>query len=272
MIKDVMVCLEGVVADELRLAAVEAIADLFDSHVVGLYLNTVPSTLVLNGDGATATLLVDAKRLGDEAEVKLARRLALLNRPTELRRIDVLADDIVDVASREARGADTFVALRPNGGPQEPERLVEGVLFGSGRHLFLVPDGEAPKASFDRVAIAWNGSRESARALAEAMPYLHKAKTVDIVVVDEQPPTELQASIGPDAVKHLHHHGIDARLHRLRNQNRKVAAVLISEAERLEADLMVTGGYSHSRLREMLIGGVTYDLLREAPVPLVMAH
>jgi hypothetical protein len=82
-----------------------------------------------------------------------------LNRPTEIHRVDVLADDIAKTASREARGADAFVALRPNGAPQEPERLVEGVLFGSGRHLFLVPGGQLPNTPFDRTLIAWNGSR-----------------------------------------------------------------------------------------------------------------
>src|SRR5207248_8434775 len=116
--------------------------------------------------------------------------------------------------SREARSADTFVALRPNGRPQEPERLVESVLFGSGRHLFLVPDGKVPNPTFDRIVVAWNGSRESARALAEAMPYLHKAKEVMVVVVDRERPTEEQALLGTDAAVHLQHHGIDAALHR----------------------------------------------------------
>jgi hypothetical protein len=86
----------------------------------------------------------------------------------------VLADDIANIAAREARSADTFVALRPNGA-MDPERLVEGVLFGSGRHLFLVPETERPKIAFDRILVAWNGSGESARALAEAMPFLYGA-------------------------------------------------------------------------------------------------
>ena len=172
----------------------------------------------------------------------------------------MLAEDIAKTASREARGADAFVALRPNGAPQEPEGLVEGVLFGSGRHLFLVPGGQVPNAPFDRTLIAWNGSRESARALAEAMPYLYEAKATTVVVVDEKHPAELQALIGLDAVNHLQHHGIDATLHRVRNRTHDVAAALIEEAERLEVDLMVMGGYGHSRLREMLLGPSTPPL------------
>jgi nucleotide-binding universal stress UspA family protein len=272
MIKDVMVCLEGTAADDVRLAAVEIIAGLFNSHVIGLFLNTVPSTVAVAANGLGATLLDEAREFGDGVERELAERLTWLNRPTEIHRIDVLAEDIAKTASREARGADAFVALHPNGAPQEPEGLVEGVLFGSGRHLFLVPGGQVPNTPFDRTLIAWNGSRESARALAEAMPYLYEAKATTVVVVDEKHPAELQALIGLDAVNHLQHHGIDATLHRVRNRTHDVPAALIEEAERLEVDLMVMGGYGHSRLREMLLGGVTYDLLHQAPVPLVIAH
>ncbi|SDR63496.1 Nucleotide-binding universal stress protein, UspA family [Rhizobiales bacterium GAS113] len=272
MIKDVMVCLEGTADDDVRLAAVETIAGVFNSHVTGLFLNTLPTMMPVDANGPGANLLEEARVLGDGVEMALAKRLTRLNRPTEIHRIDVLADDIANIASREARGADTFVALRPNGTPQEPERLVEGVLFGSGRHLFLIPDGKAPTSPFDRILVAWNGSRESARALAEAMPYLYKSKAATVVVVDEEHPAELQALIGTDAINHLQHHGIDASLRRVRDRKHDVAAALIEEAERLEVDLMVMGGYGHSRLREMLLGGVTHDLLHQAPVPLIIAH
>jgi nucleotide-binding universal stress UspA family protein len=107
---------------------------------------------------------------------------------------------------------------------------------------------------------------------AEAMPYLRQAKTIMVVVADEERPTETQALIGKDAIHHLHHHGIEARLRRVLDRQHDVGLALIKEAERLGADLMVTGGYGHSRLREMLLGGVTHELLHQAPVPLIIAH
>src|ERR1700676_1349129 len=179
MISDVMVWLDGGVSDEIRLAAVADISRRLQPKVIiGLFLNPLPLPGPVEGD-ATAELIDSAREAGDEIEKLLTRRLRQLERPVEIRRFDILADDIAKVAAREARSADTFVALRPNGA-MDPERLVEGVLFGSGRHLFLVPETERPKIAFDRILVAWNGSGESARALAEAMPFLYGANEVTV--------------------------------------------------------------------------------------------
>jgi nucleotide-binding universal stress UspA family protein len=275
MIKDVMVPLDGTAADEARLAAANNIADLFQSQIIGLFLNVLPVVIAQeDGIGAmqAARLLQIAREAGDKAEARLTERLSRLQKPVELRRFDLLNDAARDVAAREARTADAFVALRPNRAPQEPEHLIESVLFGSGRHIFLVPNRKPPKAMFARILVGWNGTRESARALAEALPYLHKAQEATVVVVDDEPTAEGRAVLGKDAVDHLKHHGINATLHRARLRDGDVGATLIAETRRLKADLIVMGGYGHSRLREWLLGGATYALLHKAPVPLLLAH
>ena len=275
MIKDVMVHLDGTAADEVRLAAGNDIADVFHSHIVGLFLNVLP-VLIVPEDGIgsmqSAELLNQARTAGDKVEEKLSQRLTRLQKPVELRRFDILNDTAGDVAAREARTADAFVALRPNGASRGAEELVEGVLFGSGRHVWLLPTRKSAKATFDRMLVAWNGSRESARALAEALPYLHKAKEAVVVVIDETSATEGQAIVGKDAINHLRHHGITAVLHRAIVRDNDIAATLIAEARRLKSDLIVMGGYGHSRLREWLLGGATYKLLHKSPVPLLIAH
>src|SRR5258707_1362567 len=119
MIKDVMVRLDGTQGDDLRLAAVRLIAEIFDSHIIGLFFNILPQPpiqVALNGAGAKATQLPEvAKKAGDAIEAAVFERLTQLQRPTILRRFDVIGDEIADTALPLARAADTFVALRPNG-------------------------------------------------------------------------------------------------------------------------------------------------------------
>jgi nucleotide-binding universal stress UspA family protein len=275
MIKDVMVPLDGTAADEARLAAANDIADLFESQIIGLFLNVLPVVIAQeDGIGAmqAAHLLQKARDAGDKTQARLMGRLARLQKPVELHRFDILNDAAGDLAAREARTADAFVALRPDQSLLELEHLVESVLFGSGRHIFLVPNRKPAKAMFNRILVAWNGTRESARALAEALPYLHKAHEATVVVVDDEPRAEGRATLGKDAVDHLKHHGINATLHHARLRDHDVGATLIAETRRLKADLIVMGGYGHSRLREWLLGGATYALLHKAPVPLLLAH
>src|SRR3981081_2395497 len=108
MIKDVMVWLDGGISDEIRIAAVADIARRLQSNVViGLYLNPLPVAVPVDADVAGAVVSADltsrAREVGDKTEALLAKRLSLLDRPVEIRRFDVLADDIARIAAREAR-------------------------------------------------------------------------------------------------------------------------------------------------------------------------
>jgi nucleotide-binding universal stress UspA family protein len=277
MIKDLMVRLDGTPGDDVRLAAVNLIAETFESHITGLFFNVMPSIIPNGLDGAgtpQATKLLDAARqAGDVIEAQVFERLTRLQHPADLRRFEVVGvEDISDTALPLARAADAFVALRPNGKSNEPEGLVESLLYGAGRHLFLVPDDLKAIAPFDNVVVAWNASRESARALAESLPYLHQAKKVGVVVVVGPQPTEADALRGNDAVQHLRHHGINAVKYRVTGEEDETADVLIGECRKLDANLLVMGSYGHSLLHELLPGSTTSRVLRRSPFPLLIAH
>jgi nucleotide-binding universal stress UspA family protein len=278
MIKDVMVRLDGTSGDDMRLTAASQIAEIFEGHITGLFFNVLPPPPITDGlnvaNASQATkLLATAKQAGDAIEATVFERLTRLQQPTNLRRFDVVGDDdISDTALPLARTADAFVALRPNDRSEEPEGLIENLLFGTGRHLFLVPSDRKAMTQLDNIVVAWNGSRESARALAESLPYLHLARKVGVLVVEGENPTEADALKGNDAVLHLRHHGINAVKYRAIGEEDEIADVLIAECRRLDANLLVMGSYGHSRLHELLPGSTTDRVLRRSPFPLLMAH
>jgi nucleotide-binding universal stress UspA family protein len=135
-----------------------------------------------------------------------------------------------------------------------------------------VPDDLKPITPFENVVVAWNGSRESARALAEAAPYLRQAGKVGVLVVEGPNPTEAATLMGNDAVHHLRHHGINANKYRAVGQEDEIADALIEECRKLNANLLVMGSYGHSRLHELLPGSTTDRILRQSPFPLLIAH
>ncbi len=270
MIKDILVRLEGDGTDGGQLAAAAEIARSFGGHITGIFLNVLPAIVPEFGE-ASEEAHVLAKEAGNVIENRLSTELAELGAPAEVRRFDVFSDDIANVLARESRAADVFVSQAP-GSDTELRDTVQSLLFQSPRHLMLVPKKGWTKSAISRIVIGWNDSREAARAVAEALPYLHKAQTVAIVAVGDSMPVDEDAVAGRNLKRHLRHHGVDAILHYLIRREGTVADNLIREAQRREAGLIVIGGYHHSPIRESLIGGVTKSLLDYCPLPLLIAH
>src|ERR1700733_3379679 len=276
MIKDVMVRLDGTSGDDVRLAAVNQIAEIFESHITGLFFNVLSSLVSdgRNGAGAgqAAKLLDTAKQAGDIIEATAFERLTRLQHPSNLRRFDVIGDgDISDTTLPLARAVDVFVALRPNGQSNEPQGLIESLLFGTGRHLFLVPDDQKAMVPFENVVVAWNGSRESARA-CRVSALSAPGEQGGILVIEGESRTEVDPLKGNDAVLHLRHHGINAVKYRAIAEEDEIADALIAECRTLNANLLVMGSYGHSRLHELLPGSTTDRVLHRSPFPLLIAH
>jgi nucleotide-binding universal stress UspA family protein len=277
MIKDIMVHLDGSPEDEIRLEHGQALATAGRAHLIGLFTNQLPDlTVAMPMDGGAAAIQVltelqdQALKDGDATARRLTERLAGLQVPSELRRFDETFGALTGKVVDQARCADLFIATRPYGGAETavwPD-LVEAVLFGSGRALLLVPPGRHRQGPIETVLVAWNGSREAARALREGLDFIEQAARVVVLVVDPPPDTKPYAEVKA----HLAHHNVVAEAVTADSRDRDVADVILEEARRISADLVIMGAYGHTRLREQVFGGATRDMLTASESPILVAH
>ena len=155
------------------------------------------------------------------------------------------------------------MAVFPLGAADESRRsLVEGLVFGAGRPVLLLPETatRALSASFDTVAVAWDHSRPAARAVADALPLLERAKRVRVVtVVDEKRLAKPHS--GVELCKHLARHGVEVTFDAVEAKGRAIGDALEAHAVERNVDLLVMGAYGHSRLREFILGGATRSIL-----------
>jgi nucleotide-binding universal stress UspA family protein len=151
------------------------------------------------------------------------------------------------------------------------EMIIEAALFGSGRPVLAVPYIQKSGLALSRVIVCWDGSRNAARAVADAMPFLARAKTVDVVMVTGER-TKSDEMPGADIAHHLARHGLQVTVQRIVSVDTDVANTLLSYAADAGADFIVMGGYGHSRLREFVLGGATRGILAAMTVPVLMSH
>ncbi|MCO5091201.1 universal stress protein [Bosea sp. (in: a-proteobacteria)] len=274
--RDIAVHLDGSPEDEVRLAHAEALAERYGARITGIFTNPLPDPALFVGDFGIAAIgqLVDsATGEGDAAEKRLRQRLERLGPAHELRRLDAFPGALERAVASEARWNDLFIATCPHDDDETRwSALIESVIFDGGRGLYLVPPKAAPRSSVRTVLIGWTDTRQSARAVAEALPLLTRATQVHIVTVREEAHGRMGgAEVLADISAHLARHGVTATASVLDTQTSATDA-LIDEADRISADLMVLGAFGHSRFREWVLGGVTSDLLRSSSLPLFVAH
>ena len=125
--------------------------------------------------------------------------------------------------------------------------------------------------TLDRVMVCWDGSRAAARAVGDALPFLKKAKQVEIVIVSTKP-NEKDEMPGADLGQHLARHGLKVEINQITSPDIDVASTILSHAADFSTDVIVMGGYGHSRLREFVLGGVTRGMLESMTVPVLMSH
>ena len=169
--------------------------------------------------------------------------------------------------------ADLVIISRPEAADHTagPPGLAESLVLSSGRPIILFPlHGTVSRVR--RVLVAWNATRESIRAVADALPLLVRAQSVQVVVVDHQRQRTHGQEPGADIARHLARHGAQVEVRPLSSGGQEVGRVLLSESAGLGADLLVMGAYGHSQVSEWMFGGVTRTVLYEAGLPVLMSR
>ncbi len=174
--------------------------------------------------------------------------------------------------ARLARTTDITVVKQP-----EPDRddfaqdLLEAALFDTGRPTLIVPYIQKDGFSAKRVLCCWDGSRASARAMGDALPILQKAGSVKVLTISTGKFNERDVA-GAELATHLARHKLQVELVRIPAADIDVASAILSHAADSGADLIVMGGYGHSRMRELALGGATRGMLQSMTVPTLMSH
>ncbi len=174
-----------------------------------------------------------------------------------------------DMVAQRARLYDIAVVPHPDAGDDvSSSDALHAVLFDSGRPVLVAPR-KPPETIGSRICCAWNGSSESAAALAAALPWMHHAAAVRILH------SAGYQRRGPDVrgvLNYLHWHGIEAETQEFTPVTREVGAGLLGAARDFGCDLLAMGAYSHSRLRQLILGGVTRHVLENADMPVLMSR
>jgi nucleotide-binding universal stress UspA family protein len=274
MIKDIIVNLSvGKPRDVAGDFAVSTAA-LFGAHVSGLAF-TAELPIGALGDGISTAIFdtyrADQKAAAEKAVGAFASQARLAGVTFDSR---IVAESVPDAAAMfglTARHYDLSVVAQGEPHDDGIESLtIQSALFDSGRPVLVVPYIQKDGIKLGRVMVCWDGSRSAARAVADALPVLQRAGQVDVVTVEaKERRNDLR---GAQIAEHLARHKVKVGLKSLVAPGSDTADVILSQAADSEADLIVMGGYGHSRLREFVLGGVTRTMLGSMTVPVLMAH
>jgi nucleotide-binding universal stress UspA family protein len=260
-----------------RLAAAADVAQRFEARLVGLHAREPFEVASFVDGGMPIGTLLDAFKAGCDAAEKTAqtayaRATKGRNFPSEWRVTEAFSDDALMV---NGRYADLLVVGQAD--PDDPagarNDLPEAMAFATGRPILVVPQIGALSAVGKTVLLCWNASRESARAAADALPFLRAADRVIVLIVDPEISADGHGQEpGADVALWLARHGVTVTVQRDVASDAGIGEIILSRAADFGADLIVMGIYGHSRLREMVLGGVSRTLLSSMTVPVLMSH
>jgi len=280
MIQDLMLPITGTAGDESALSAAVALASAFGAHLsvvqpVNLPM-PIPGPWGITPDLVQSEMYAQLRAEADERATKLRSRLDKEGISWEVRVDEARFTEPPRAMARQARYADLSVMAAPKQGADDggvARAFFSSMLFESGRPVLAIPAHHPAKLPFRHVVVAWKPTREATRALHDALTMLTGATSIDVVTVD---PVVSDFDHGPypgvDIATHLARHDLTVNVVSLPRSGQTVATALLRHAAESDAQLLIAGGYGHSRLREWVLGGTTRELLQALHLPIFFSH
>ncbi len=278
-IKDILVQVDGAKSAPARYAAAIDMAQTHGAHLTGLCLaveTPVPATVL----GMVPPEAIAGQRdiIRQQAETAMADFRLTVERvgvPGEGRIVQVLDFDAVGVFVQHARHSDVVILGQPDPIDFLPlgQHFAADIVMGCGRPSIIIPFIGAPPVLGQRVLVAWDGGREAARAVNDALPLLERAHTVTVLSVNPDMAGDGgRREPGADISLHLARHGVKVTAARTIAREISVGDAILADLAENSIDLLVMGAYGHSRLREWVFGGVTRHILTHMTAAVLMSH
>jgi nucleotide-binding universal stress UspA family protein len=277
MIRDMIVHLEHkITRDPARDFAV-SIAETFDTHIVGIafaYAPDFPGYVMLGiPSDIVAQMVAESEKAALAAIERFdaaAKRSLVCAEHRLLKTLGASAPVILSILARRF-DLSVFMQSEPEG--VDNDDMIETSLFESGRPLIVVPYIQKDRLKLDHVVCCWDGSRAAARAINDALPLLVRAAAVDLLIVlNEKTNSAPNVIRGAEIAKHLARHDVKVQITTVPAADIDVTSAILSYVADISGTLIVMGGYGHAKLREVILGGATRNMLKSMTVPVFMSH
>jgi len=284
-IRKLLLPLTGTAAGEAALSTALMIARLWDAHVTALHVRVDSRDVApLAGEGLSGAMIEEMMAATERESNERAHAVrAMFDRFVAHHDVSIaelhsprrgptasfasVTGREEDLVAQQARLADLTVVPHPEAGEDvSSSDALHAVLFDSGRPVLLSPQ-TAPATIGTRICLGWNGTAESSSAVAGALPWLERAEAVRILSAEGY---QRRGPAAPELAAYLALHGVHADIMMFKPINGVVAAGLLAAAREFGCDMLAMGAYSHSRLRQLILGGVTRHVLENATLPVMM--
>lgn len=262
---------------ERVLAVAIPLAKRFESHLIGIHAESLPIPYTsATGFPDTEFLQVSSqmnKERADKLHAEFLKTIESSGLSFAWRSLESFSGDSALSGISTVRAADLIIAAQRETGGGGDKADIDTLVYDAGRPVLVVPHSGALISSFKHVLLAWNGTKEAARAAFDALPFMIEAEKTEILVID--PPDTLEEgadTAGIEIAAALARHGASVSVSAQQSEGSPIEDVIQNRLVETGADLLVLGAYSHSWLRRLLFGGVTHSMLQSGQVAVFLSR